>query len=170
MKYKCIAQNTTKFSVLFAEIIGIPTTLSDPRLGRDRPLFATSEQLVGTVEKTLSFLGFEDKKPEAITPTKRKLSITEYLQRKKVTSSDKSDDQNCMEENNCTMSQSPKPMRNRSNSSSSNTSLASSDDDTPLIDLPRKGMFTKNCLKIKFDHKNWSSDLITVQVHSLEMR
>lgn len=46
--------------------------LLDPRLTRDRSLL-TSDQLVGTVEKTLSFLGYADKKHEAITPTKRKV-------------------------------------------------------------------------------------------------
>lgn len=47
--------------------------LLDPRLRRDAGLFTNSEHLVGTVEKTLSFLGYEDKKPENITPAKRKV-------------------------------------------------------------------------------------------------
>lgn len=49
--------------------------IMDPRLA---PRISTSE-LVGKVEKTLSFLGYEDKKQsEAITPTKRKV-IEGYL-------------------------------------------------------------------------------------------
>ena len=49
----------------------------DPRLGRDRqPLIANSDHLVGTVERTLSFLGYDDKKPEIITPAKRKVRST----------------------------------------------------------------------------------------------
>lgn len=49
--------------------------LMDPRLSRNRSggLFSNSEHLVGTVEKTLSFLGFEDRKVEQ-TPAKRKVS------------------------------------------------------------------------------------------------
>lgn len=47
--------------------------LMDPRLRRDATLLTNSEHLVGTVEKTLSFLGYEDRKPESITPAKRKV-------------------------------------------------------------------------------------------------
>lgn len=47
--------------------------MMDPRLRRDAGLFSNSEHLVGTVEKTLSILGYEDKKPENITPAKRKV-------------------------------------------------------------------------------------------------
>lgn len=52
-------------------------SLLDPRLSRDRPtsLFSSSDHLVGTVEKTLSFLGFDDKKTEQVTPAKRKVLI-----------------------------------------------------------------------------------------------
>lgn len=48
--------------------------LMDPRLSRDHHhIFSNSDHLVGTVEKTLSILGFEDRKPEPITPAKRKV-------------------------------------------------------------------------------------------------
>ncbi|RZC35224.1 SET domain containing protein, partial [Asbolus verrucosus] len=49
------------------------TCLMDPRLSRDHHhIFSNSDHLVGTVEKTLSILGFEERKPEPITPAKRK--------------------------------------------------------------------------------------------------
>lgn len=47
--------------------------LMDPRLSRERALFSNSEHLVGTVEKTLSFLGFNEKKEESHLPAKRKV-------------------------------------------------------------------------------------------------
>lgn len=53
--------------------------LMDPRLAArenaHHPLFTNSEHLVGTVEKTLSMLGFEERRPEQITPAKRKVSV-----------------------------------------------------------------------------------------------
>lgn len=52
--------------------------LLDPRLRRSAGLFTNSEHLVGTVEKTLSFLGYEDRKPESITPAKRKVSCFSF--------------------------------------------------------------------------------------------
>lgn len=116
------------------------STCADPRL-RNRPLFSNSEHLVGTVEKTLSFLGYGDKKPESVTPTKRKLSITEYRQRKKLNINEKSSEEaSNVEESNSNTSQSPKPIRNRSNSSSSVTSLASSDDEVPASESVEKGI------------------------------
>ncbi|KAI4460800.1 upset isoform a [Holotrichia oblita] len=114
-------------------------SLLDPRLSRDRPtsLFSSnSEHLVGTVEKTLSFLGFDDKKTEQVTPAKRKLSITEYRQRKKLNNNEKSNEEGAMEESN--LSQSPKPIRNRSNSSSSASSCATSDDEPPPVETTGK--------------------------------
>ncbi|XP_022918651.1 myb-like protein X isoform X2 [Onthophagus taurus] len=112
-------------------------SLLDPRLCRDRqnPLF-NSEHLVGTVEKTLSFLGFQDnKKPEAI-PTKRKLSITEYRQRKKLNVNDKQDE-GIIEEM-AAESQSPKMLRNRSNSSSSTSCPTSDEEVSPPSNPPQK--------------------------------
>ncbi|KRT80386.1 hypothetical protein AMK59_7379, partial [Oryctes borbonicus] len=113
-------------------------SLLDPRLSRDRPtsLFSNSEHLVGTVEKTLSFLGFDDKKPEQVTPAKRKLSITEYRQRKKLNNNDKNQEEGTMEESN--LSQSPKLVRNRSNSSSSASSCATSDDEPIPVETAGK--------------------------------
>ena len=49
--------------------------LMDPRLSRDHHhMFSNSDHLVGTVEKTLSIFGFEERKPEPITPAKRKVN------------------------------------------------------------------------------------------------
>ncbi|XP_018575451.1 uncharacterized protein LOC108914194 isoform X2 [Anoplophora glabripennis] len=106
--------------------------LMDPRLSRESHMFSNND-LVGTVEKTLSILGFEENKPDTTLP-KRKLSITEYRQRKKLNVNDKSDDheqepeQMSTEENNS--SESFKiTSRLRSGSTSSSTSLTSSDDE-----------------------------------------
>lgn len=110
-----------------------PGFLLDPRLNRD---------LVGTVEKQLSIFGLEDRRPENITPAKRKLSITEYRQRKKMNNNEKAvlETETAMEESN--LSQSPKlQARRRSNSSSSVTSFASSDDETRTSDVGDKGEF-----------------------------
>ncbi|CAH0554751.1 unnamed protein product [Brassicogethes aeneus] len=53
----------------------IGSCLLDPRLARDHhPMFSNSDHLVGAVEKTLSILGFQERRPEAITPAKRKTS------------------------------------------------------------------------------------------------
>lgn len=50
------------------------TCLMDPRLQKEHnSIFSNSEHLLGTVERTLSILGFEERKPEAITPAKRKV-------------------------------------------------------------------------------------------------
>lgn len=108
--------------------------LLDPRLARDNALFSSSEHLVGTVEKTLSILGFENARTEMNTPAKRKLSITEYRQRKKL-NIDKSDEQDneheshSHDDNNSSESFkaeiAPKP---RSRSSSSSSSFSSSDE------------------------------------------
>lgn len=50
------------------------TCLMDPRLQKEHnSIFSNSEHLLGTVERTLSILGFEDRKPEPITPAKRKV-------------------------------------------------------------------------------------------------
>nr|XP_008192438.1 PREDICTED: uncharacterized protein LOC103312751 [Tribolium castaneum] len=113
--------------------------LMDPRLSRDHHhIFSNSDHLVGTVEKTLSILGFEERKPEPITPAKRKLSITEYRQRKKLNNNDKTsmDEPVSTEENNS--SESFKPMRPRSDSMSSSTSITSSDDEAPAIEMTGK--------------------------------
>lgn len=111
--------------------------LMDPRLARNRHML-NSDQLVGTVEKTLSILGFNDRKPDPITPIKRKLSITEYRQRKKVPANENSDncekedglDECLNEENNS--SESFKPCRTRLNSNSTSTSLSSDDEVAPV--------------------------------------
>lgn len=63
-------------SIMQSEMNQRPDTLSfgclmDPRLRNHN--FTNSEHLVGTVEKTLSILGFEDRKPEIIPPTRRKV-------------------------------------------------------------------------------------------------
>lgn len=71
------------------------------------------------------------------------MSITEYRQRKKLNHNEKTIEENAIEES-PSASQSPKPIRNRSNSSSSATSLASSDDETLPIEVPEK-------CKISFD-------------------
>lgn len=48
----------------------------DRTLSRDEgSLFANSDHLVGTVEKTLSIFGFKNAKPDSITPTKRKVKV-----------------------------------------------------------------------------------------------
>ncbi|XP_030761841.1 uncharacterized protein LOC115886711 isoform X2 [Sitophilus oryzae] len=109
-----------------------PRTLLDPRLSRENSIFANSDHLVGTVEKTLSMLGFES--GGIATPTKRKLSITEYRQRKKLNTdkSDEQDDQSetaCVEDTNSSESFKPESMsRPRSGSSSSSTSFTSGDE------------------------------------------
>ncbi|XP_064211285.1 uncharacterized protein upSET isoform X2 [Tribolium castaneum] len=116
--------------------------LMDPRLSRDHHhIFSNSDHLVGTVEKTLSILGFEERKPEPITPAKRKLSITEYRQRKKLNNNDKTsmDEPVSTEENNS--SESFKPMRPRSDSMSSSTSITSSDDEAPAIEMTAPSAF-----------------------------
>lgn len=51
-----------------------PLCLMDPRLMRDHT-FNNCDHLVGTVEKTLCLLGFEERRPETITPTKRKVIL-----------------------------------------------------------------------------------------------
>nr|CAI5865072.1 unnamed protein product [Callosobruchus analis] len=122
--------------------------LMDPRLTREGNMFSSTD-LVGTVEKTLSILGFENEKQDKADTPKRKvkLSITEYRQRKKLTTNDKGGDQEhdheqtSMEENNSSesfkVSTTPIP-RSRAGSTSSSTSLTSSDDDMPLSELPVK--------------------------------
>ncbi|KAJ8938709.1 hypothetical protein NQ318_007997 [Aromia moschata] len=113
--------------------------LLDPRLSRESHMFSNND-LVGTVEKTLSILGLENSKPEISTIPKKKvkLSITEYRQRKKLTSSDKNEDHEpeptSTEENNS--SESFKVVsRPRSGSTSSSTSLTSSDDEIVSPDI-----------------------------------
>ncbi|XP_076266838.1 SET domain-containing protein upSET isoform X1 [Rhynchophorus ferrugineus] len=109
-------------------------TLLDPRLSRENSIFSSSELLVGTVEKTLSILGFESK-PGSTTPAKRKvkLSITEYRQRKKL-NTDKTDEPDAEQETHSAednSSESFKPesaTRPRSGSSSSSTSFTSGDE------------------------------------------
>lgn len=135
------------------------TCLMDPRLQKEHnSIFSNSEHLLGTVERTLSILGFEERKPEAITPAKRKvlyfltvcvhkliellqLSITEYRQRKKLNNNDKLLDEPepehmSTEEN---TSESFKPLRQRSDSTSSCTSVTSSDDEGPSLELTGRG-------------------------------
>uniref|UniRef100_A0A1Y1NA62 SET domain-containing protein n=1 Tax=Photinus pyralis TaxID=7054 RepID=A0A1Y1NA62_PHOPY len=112
----------------------------DPRLSR--PLFNTSEHLVATVEKNLSILGFEDKTTHA-APIKRKLSITEYRQRKQLTLNEKLVDEAVSEEN--TSSQSPPlKLRTRSDSNSSATSFASSDEEFRPPELTQKALSAFN--------------------------
>lgn len=66
--------STTATTTRSQEMLGIGNCLVDPRLSRNRGgLFSNSEHLVGTVEKTLSFLGFEDRKMENHLPAKRKV-------------------------------------------------------------------------------------------------
>ncbi|KAF2902327.1 hypothetical protein ILUMI_03865, partial [Ignelater luminosus] len=122
-----------------------PSTLRcvlDPRLAR--PIFNNSEHLVATVEKNLSILGFEDQKTENVPPIKRKLSITEYRQRKQLTVSEKIAEEPATEEN--TSSQSPpQKLRPRSDSASSATSFMSSDDEiVPPPDLSGKALSAFN--------------------------
>ncbi|KAK5645040.1 hypothetical protein RI129_006340 [Pyrocoelia pectoralis] len=112
----------------------------DPRLSR--PLFNSSDHLVATVEKNLSILGFEDKVTNA-APIKRKLSITEYRQRKQLTLNEKLVDEAVSEEN--TSSQSPPlKLRTRSDSNSSGTSFASSDDEFRPPELSQKALSAFN--------------------------
>ncbi|KAJ8931904.1 hypothetical protein NQ314_015173, partial [Rhamnusium bicolor] len=116
--------------------------LMDPRLTRDGHMFSNND-LVGTVEKTLSILGFENSKPEITTLPKRKLSITEYRQRKKLNNNDKSEEHEqepehtSTEENNSSESFKV-TSRLRSGSTSSSTSLTSSDDEMPPSDITAK--------------------------------
>ncbi|XP_066157225.1 microtubule-associated protein 1B isoform X1 [Euwallacea fornicatus] len=106
----------------------------DPRLRREEGMFSSSEHLIGTVEKTLSMFGFTSDKSEVSTPEKKKvkLSITEYRQRKKLTS-DKTDDgevelepQN-IEDNSLESFKSEAITKPRSRSSSSSSTCSSSD-------------------------------------------
>lgn len=66
-------------SVISAPQMPSVSCLMDPRLARDHHhhhfLGGNSGDLIGTVEKTLSIFGFEDRKPEPITPAKRKVWI-----------------------------------------------------------------------------------------------
>ncbi|KAJ8973338.1 hypothetical protein NQ317_004650 [Molorchus minor] len=119
--------------------------IMDPRLSRDSHIFSNND-LVGTVEKTLSILGLENNKPEVDTIPKKKvkLSITEYRQRKKLNINDKSEDhepeQTSTEENNS--SESFKVIsRTRSGSTSSSISLTSSDDEIPPDLTPKAPAF-----------------------------
>ncbi|XP_025831062.1 inactive histone-lysine N-methyltransferase 2E isoform X2 [Agrilus planipennis] len=121
----------------------------DPRLSRH--IFNNSDHLVGTVEKTLSIFGFQDKKPEPILPTKRKLSITEYRQRKKLTVNEKAEEEKdnakSKEEDGNTGSTaytSIPSMRQRSDSTSSATSFMSSDEELHLNELPQKPLSAFN--------------------------
>ncbi|XP_044755691.1 uncharacterized protein LOC123314454 isoform X2 [Coccinella septempunctata] len=130
------------------EINQRPDTLSfgclmDPRLRNHH--FANSEHLVGTVEKTLSILGFEERKPE-VPPIRRKLSITEYRQRKKLNNNevcDKSEEtgnaEDCVnEENNSSESFQMSSARPRANSPSSSSSSSSDDETSVITELPAK--------------------------------
>ncbi|KAK9877038.1 hypothetical protein WA026_016065 [Henosepilachna vigintioctopunctata] len=133
-----------------SEVAQRPDTLTfgclmDPRLRNHHPIFTNSEHLVGTVEKTLSILGFEDRKPEAITPAKRKLSITEYRQRKKLNNNETNDksDEMCIsedlanDENNSSESL-KMSCRQRLNSTSSSCSISSDDELATLPELSSK--------------------------------
>lgn len=153
IKYCCAPADVSTF--------GLGASLS-------RPLFNNSEHLVGTVEKTLSILGFEDQKTDCLPPTKRKviktiyilvvrklfilflslqLSITEYRQRKKLVTSDKSNDDQMHEES---MSQSPtQNLRHRSDSVSSATSFLSSDDDLNPTEMSTKCKLKCNLRKAR---------------------
>ncbi|KAH1009288.1 hypothetical protein HUJ04_001663 [Dendroctonus ponderosae] len=114
----------------------------DPRLTREHSMFCNSDHLVGTVEKTLSIFGFQSTRTEMSNPAKRKLSITEYRQRKKL-NTDRSDEQDMEndfqgnDDNNSSESfkneLSSKP-RSRSSSSSSFSSL----EDMPASDIVMK--------------------------------
>ncbi|KAG5888094.1 hypothetical protein JTB14_021895 [Gonioctena quinquepunctata] len=117
-----------------------PLSCLDPRLSRDGQMFNTD--LVGTVEKTLSILGLENSNPQTPVLPKRKLSITEYRQRKKLNVNDKNDEmmepeQSSLEENNSSESFRV-TSRLRSASASSSTSLSSSDDEAAPADLITK--------------------------------
>ncbi|KAK4876057.1 hypothetical protein RN001_012479 [Aquatica leii] len=126
-----------------AKEVASSTTLRctlDPRLSR--PIFNTSDHLVATVEKNLSMLGFEEKVTN-VTPTKRKLSINEYRQRKQLTLNEKLMDEPISEEN--TSSQSPpQKLRTRSSSNSSETSFMSSDEEFRNTELPQKALSAFN--------------------------
>ncbi|KAF5298183.1 hypothetical protein FQA39_LY02607 [Lamprigera yunnana] len=112
----------------------------DPRISR--PIFSAGDHLVATVEKNLSILGFEEKAAH-IPPAKRKLSITEYRQRKQLTLNEKLTDEPVCEEN--TLSQSPpQKLRARSNSNSSETSYLSSDEEFRSNELPSKALSAFN--------------------------
>ncbi|CAG9822140.1 unnamed protein product [Phaedon cochleariae] len=125
-----------------------PVELSrfDPRLSRDSQMFGAHADLVGTVEKTLSILGLEngEKTRVAVPPApKRKLSISEYRQRKKLNPNDRSDEADqeveptSTEENNSSESFKV-TARARSVSSSSSTSLSSSDEELLPLDITAK--------------------------------
>lgn len=69
-RYESTFRASAFISVLFIDIANVGCLL-DPRLSRDR---LTTDQLVGTVEKTLSILGYGgEKRPALITPAKRKV-------------------------------------------------------------------------------------------------
>lgn len=87
---KCVAPSATvpeaasivPAPVMKTRSVDLPSVsccVMDPRLSRDHhhQLFSNSD-LVGTVEKTLSIFGFEDRKPEPITPAKRKVIVGYY--------------------------------------------------------------------------------------------
>ncbi|KAF5306980.1 hypothetical protein FQR65_LT07203 [Abscondita terminalis] len=111
----------------------------DPRLSR--PMFNTSEHLVATVEKNLSILGFEEKVTN-VTPTKRKLSINEYRQRKQLTLNEKTDE--AVSEDNTSSQSPPQKLRTRSSSNSSETSFMSSDEEFKTSELPQKALSAFN--------------------------
>lgn len=140
---KTYAQSAT------SEINQRPDTLSfgclmDPRLRNHN--FTNSEHLVGTVEKTLSILGFEERKPEVVPPIRRKLSITEYRQRKKLNNNEINDkleesaiSEDCVnEENNSSESFQMTATRPRLNSPSSSSSSSSDDETCVITELPAK--------------------------------
>lgn len=121
-------------------------SILDPRLGR--PMFRDSAQLLGTVEKTIRFYeeNFaqpppvdekKEKRPEIITPAKRKLSISEYRQRKQLTTTERTS----IEENTQTSipSEPGSPVRaprSRADSSSSTSSLSSEEEISTTIINP----------------------------------
>ncbi|XP_060528091.1 uncharacterized protein LOC132703064 [Cylas formicarius] len=111
-------------------------------------LFERGDHLVGAVEKTLSIFGFRNEQAEPVTPPKRKvkLSITEYLQRKKL-NSDKTDEpepepESSAEDNSVdvpkTGATTPQP---RSRSSSFSSSMSSDEDTAQTITVSKASVF-----------------------------
>ncbi|XP_050310082.1 inactive histone-lysine N-methyltransferase 2E-like isoform X2 [Anthonomus grandis grandis] len=128
-------------------------------------LFCGSEHLVGTVEKTLSIFGFESNsssKPQVNLPVKRKLSITEYRQRKRQTT-DKTDDQegdNETHEDNSSESFKGEMVtapKTRSRSSSSSSSLSSFEDLSPSEVVLKAPVF--NCEPTELERQREISSL-----------
>ncbi|XP_072385367.1 uncharacterized protein upSET isoform X3 [Diabrotica undecimpunctata] len=164
---------------LFTSSLDLPRTefgslnSLDPRLSRESRFLANTD-LVGTVEKTLSILGFENTekhKPEPMLPKRKvKLSITEYRQRKKITVEEKSTEheQVSTEENNSSESFKVTP-RQRSDSASSSTSITSSDDDLSVSDIIVKKAPVFNSEPTELERQRETSSLRLKKVFGLSV-